>query len=205
MPKRTKEEATKTRNRILMSALDTFMEKGYSSTTLTDIAERIGMTRGAFYWHFKDKRDLMLSLAKSMEQKGYLKMQDRLNTFSGLEGIRKMLVEYSRLYVDDNTFARFYYVLSFRTEWNNELEEVLEYFNKQQLEFIDFIANAMRQSLPETQQKKKNDFQEEATSLYIMVDGLILNSLSSGDTGKLPRRVSTAVGIFISGMMFQAL
>ena len=52
MARRIKEEAEQTRARILASALDLFSSKGYSRTTLTDVASRLGMTKGAVYWHF---------------------------------------------------------------------------------------------------------------------------------------------------------
>ena len=55
MARKTKEEAAETRTNVLMAALDLFAEKGYSRTTLGGIAKRIGMTRGAVYWHFDNK------------------------------------------------------------------------------------------------------------------------------------------------------
>lgn len=60
--KKTKEEALETRNAILESALDTFYEKGYSRTTFDEIAKRIGFTKGAVYWHFRNKPDLVTAL-----------------------------------------------------------------------------------------------------------------------------------------------
>ena len=45
MPRRTKEEAEKTRQEILFSALDIFYEKGYSKTTFDEIAKRINLTK----------------------------------------------------------------------------------------------------------------------------------------------------------------
>ena len=41
-----------------------FYEKGFSKTSFDDIATRIGMTKGAVYWHFKDKGDLLVELIK---------------------------------------------------------------------------------------------------------------------------------------------
>ena len=52
MARRTKEEAERTRTRILASALSLFAKKGYEHTTFTDIAARLKMTKGAVYWHF---------------------------------------------------------------------------------------------------------------------------------------------------------
>ena len=58
MARRTKEEALETRNKLLDSAEDLFQAQGVSRTTLQDIALNAGATRGAVYWHFKDKADL---------------------------------------------------------------------------------------------------------------------------------------------------
>lgn len=58
MARRTKEEALETRNKLLDSAEYLFQSQGVSHTTLQDIAQHAGATRGAVYWHFKDKADL---------------------------------------------------------------------------------------------------------------------------------------------------
>ncbi|WP_341715208.1 TetR family transcriptional regulator, partial [Limnobacter sp.] len=58
MVRKTKEEAQETRNLILDTAEAVFSEKGVSRTTLNDIAKAADLTRGAIYWHFKNKADL---------------------------------------------------------------------------------------------------------------------------------------------------
>src|SRR5438105_12336246 len=58
MVRRTKEEAQATRNRILDTAEMAFHEHGVSRTSLQDIAAAAGVTRGAIYWHFRDKGEL---------------------------------------------------------------------------------------------------------------------------------------------------
>lgn len=45
-----------TENRILEMAMKLFIEKGYERTTLQDIADAIGMTRGAIYHHLRTRR-----------------------------------------------------------------------------------------------------------------------------------------------------
>lgn len=60
--KKTKEEAEATRQAILQSALNTFCEKGYSKTTFDEIAKRINLTKGAVYWHFRNKPDVIAAL-----------------------------------------------------------------------------------------------------------------------------------------------
>ncbi len=58
MARRTKEEALATRDRILDAAEHVFFEKGVSHTSLADIAQHAGVTRGAIYWHFASKSEL---------------------------------------------------------------------------------------------------------------------------------------------------
>ena len=62
MVRRTKEEAQETRNSILDAAEQVFFEKGVSRTSLADIAQAAGVTRGAIYWHFANKGDLFTAM-----------------------------------------------------------------------------------------------------------------------------------------------
>lgn len=58
MARRTKEDAVATRSGLLDAAEQVFLEQGVSRASLAAIAEQAGATRGAVYWHFKDKLDL---------------------------------------------------------------------------------------------------------------------------------------------------
>ncbi|VYT83165.1 multidrug efflux transporter transcriptional repressor AcrR [Metakosakonia massiliensis] len=58
MARKTKQQAQETRQHILDVAMRLFSQQGVSSTSLADIAQAAGVTRGAIYWHFKNKSDL---------------------------------------------------------------------------------------------------------------------------------------------------
>lgn len=58
MARKTKQQAEETRQEILDAAIKTFSERGVTATSLADIAKAAGVTRGAIYWHFKNKVDL---------------------------------------------------------------------------------------------------------------------------------------------------
>jgi AcrR family transcriptional regulator len=51
-----------TRERILDVSLDLFIEKGYDKTSLREIAEQLGVTKAALYYHFPSKQDILLAL-----------------------------------------------------------------------------------------------------------------------------------------------
>lgn len=59
MVRRTKAEAEKTRSQILDAAEDMFLEMGVTRTSLEVIARKADVTRGAVYWHFRNKSDLI--------------------------------------------------------------------------------------------------------------------------------------------------
>lgn len=50
-----KERAQLTRQKLVDAALDLFFEKGYENVTVDDICEKAGVSKGAFYGHFKSK------------------------------------------------------------------------------------------------------------------------------------------------------
>lgn len=62
MARKTKEEALKTRQAIIDAAVQVFSVLGVSRTTLANIAKKAGVTRGAIYWHFHNKEDLLSAL-----------------------------------------------------------------------------------------------------------------------------------------------
>ena len=62
MVKKTREDALATREALLIAALQTFRERGVAHTRLSDVATRAGVTRGAIYWHFKDKAELFAAV-----------------------------------------------------------------------------------------------------------------------------------------------
>jgi AcrR family transcriptional regulator len=52
---------TDTRSRAQKVALELFAEQGYEKTSLREIAERLGVTKAALYYHFKSKEDIVHS------------------------------------------------------------------------------------------------------------------------------------------------
>ncbi|MDR1483151.1 MAG: TetR family transcriptional regulator [Synergistaceae bacterium] len=66
MARRTKEEARETRERLLEAAFEIMSEKPFSSVSMSEIAKRVGLSKGATYWHFKNKTDILLNVIESV-------------------------------------------------------------------------------------------------------------------------------------------
>jgi AcrR family transcriptional regulator len=69
------------RELILDTALELFNEQGYDKTSLREIAERVGVTKAALYYHFERKEDILLELHLRLHDlgRGMLDQLDELN------------------------------------------------------------------------------------------------------------------------------
>jgi AcrR family transcriptional regulator len=64
------DEIVSTRTRILDVALDLFVEKGFDGTSLREIAEKLGITKAAIYYHFASKDDILMALHLRLHEFG---------------------------------------------------------------------------------------------------------------------------------------
>ena len=81
--KKPNKKRKKTRQHILDVALRLFSQQGVSSTSLGEIAKAAGVTRGAIYWHFKDKSDLFSEIWELSESNiGELELEYQANSLA---------------------------------------------------------------------------------------------------------------------------
>jgi AcrR family transcriptional regulator len=60
---------TGTRERILEAALGLFAERGYDATSMREIAEQVGTTKAALYYHFANKADIVREMLADTERR----------------------------------------------------------------------------------------------------------------------------------------
>lgn len=56
------------RRQILMAAIEAFSEKGYDKTTVNDIVQISGLSKGTLYWYFKNKQAIFVSMIEMVFQ-----------------------------------------------------------------------------------------------------------------------------------------
>lgn len=59
-----------TRDRILDVALRLFTEKGFDATSLQEVADELGFTKAALYYHYRSKEDILMALHMRMHEIG---------------------------------------------------------------------------------------------------------------------------------------
>jgi AcrR family transcriptional regulator len=96
-----------TRARIQQVALELFAEQGYERTSLREIAERLGVTKAALYYHFKSKEDIVRSFTED-----YFCRIDALIAWGseqppGAETARELLDRYITIVMESGEVFRF--------------------------------------------------------------------------------------------------
>lgn len=87
-----------TKEEIMTVALHLFAKNGYEAVSVSQIAGVLGMTKGALYRHYENKRDIFLHIVKRMEQQD--SEQARQNEVPE-ESIEKIPEEYQNVSVED--------------------------------------------------------------------------------------------------------
>lgn len=60
------DRAVRTRAAVLTAAAELFAARGYPHTSIADVAEQVGMTPGAVYFHFRDKKDMAVEVVREL-------------------------------------------------------------------------------------------------------------------------------------------
>lgn len=146
MARKTKEDAQATRESVLIAALDLFSEKGYSRTTFDAIARRIGMTRGAVYWHFNNKPALLAAMIDHFCTLREEKVKHHFSEIHSVEDLRAAFLEHARAVAEDKRLRKFEFFMAFQMEWSEELltetHKILDGVRKDPFERLAAILSA---------------------------------------------------------------
>ena len=125
-----------TREKILMPALQLFAKDGYEAVSVRTIAEELGMTKGALYRHYKNKRDIFDCIVKRMIQidaqrareyhmpdEGYDSKPDAYGNTT-LQSIQEYTIEQFRFWTEDEFASCFRKMLTLEQYRNEEMAEL---------------------------------------------------------------------------------
>ena len=133
--KRTKEEALKTREKIIEKAVALFLVNGFSKTTLNQIAQKAGVTRGAIYWHFDNKLDIINDLIDHHSSSLFSLIEHVISkNISEIDKIEELIEIVIDNFYNNRSFKKFIELTWFKMEYTNLTAarqtkgEFLEYF-----------------------------------------------------------------------------
>lgn len=202
MVRRTKEEAQETRARILDTAEQVFITKGVSRSSLDDIAEAAGVTRGAIYWHFKNKADLFDALMQRIK----LPMEEMVARASDsdindpLASVRNCALTVLERVTSDAQTRRMAEISRYKVEYADEMEPLRARHIECRTESLKHIEQGLRNA------KKKNllaptvNPRLAAIGLHALVDGLIMNWVLDSKYLSLAKAAKPLIDGYLDGL-----
>ena len=125
-----------TKEKILMTALHLFARDGYEAVSVRTIAEELGITKGALYRHYKNKRDIFDSIvermirideerahAHQMPAEKYDTMPDAYENAT-VENIQKYTIEQFKFWTEDEFASHFRKMLTLEQYRNAEMAQL---------------------------------------------------------------------------------
>ena len=170
--RKTKAEALKTRAAILKSAMKVFLERGYSQASLTDIAKTAGYTRGAVYWHFEDKSEILEVLVSKFHDR-FLYKQDEIlcSSLDPMNKIKEIInINFLELY-RNKEFRDFIELTWFKTEIDQHAG-LLEGKTAITKIFNDTITQLFKEASQECLIKEEIDPELAALTIISLINGI---------------------------------
>lgn len=213
MVRRTKEDAEATRNSLLDAAEHVFYEKGVSRASLGDIAQAAGTTRGAIYWHFKDKVDLFNAMMDRVTLP--LELACSVNSvapsdFGGLplpplpplQRLRGAIQAILRAVVHDARARRVFEIAMYKVEYVQELSAVRD----RHIEACTGFRNKLQEDLAQAVQAENLTLaiplDVAALGLWAVFDGLLQGWILGRGCFDLLQVGQQTVDVYLLGLGF---
>src|SRR5919109_2291978 len=130
------------RDELLTAALGVFARRGYREAGVDEIALEAGYSKGALYWHFSSKEELLMAL---LEERIDAPMRDRVALLASAPPERDMSVEATRAFARQVSEAREALLLE-REYWSLAIRDPVlrARYCKRQKELRDALAAGMQ-------------------------------------------------------------
>jgi TetR/AcrR family transcriptional regulator, acrAB operon repressor len=206
MSRRTKEDAFLTRCSILDAAEELFQQHGVSSTSLHAIAQRAGVTRGAVYWHFKDKSDLF----NAMMERVCLPLEAKSVLLASPAGsdplhlLRRHLMSVLERLVAEPQMQRVFEIATQKVEYAGELLKVRQRHLDMRAEHISVMERTLRSAQKQGLVAASPPARQVAIGLHALLDGLIQNWMLDPQAFDLRRLGARALDTHLAGLAARA-
>jgi TetR/AcrR family transcriptional regulator, acrAB operon repressor len=202
MARKTKEDAQVTRALILDAAERVFHRRGVSRTTLQEIAQDAGLTRGAIYWHFENKGELF----HAMMERVTLPMMARITDIGPadeerpLDKIRRDTAAALQSIVHDAQVRRVFEIATQKVEYVDELQSMRERHIAGRNECIDDTHRLMQLAYDKGQVRSDIDLYSATLGVFGLIGGLKFNWLLSPDAFDLEAVGIATLDAYLKGL-----
>lgn len=202
MARRTKSEAAITREQLLDAAERVFRERGVTRTSLAEVAAAAGVTRGAVYWHFRDKADLFdamceratLPLEQALTRAGTMVLDDPL------AALRTLAIDaLTRLATDPRTQAVFEVVFH-KCELTGELSPIATRRDRERCDCLTHIESIVARALEVGQLPPDTDTRLATQALHSYMGGIMREWVLDPAAFDLARAAPALIDTLLAGL-----
>jgi TetR/AcrR family acrAB operon transcriptional repressor len=206
MARKTKKNAEITRQQIINAAREVFLTKGVSKTSLEQIAARAGVTRGAVYWHFKNKTELFhtmreqvfLPLIDSLDETLLNTKDNNTSSIDPLVAIENFLQSTVQKLNDHQETRDVYEIMMIKCEYVDEFGDVLQ----QILNNCSSIVDKLEQTYKKAQNKElvsaSHSANELAMDTHLFFSGLLHMWVKDSNGTRFRNQAKTLISTHIS-------
>ena len=183
----------------MLAALDTFYKKGIAHTSLNEIAQAAGVTRGALYWHFKNKEDLFDALFQRIcdDIESCIKEDSNNNNEQAWSSFRLTLTRFSERLQHNELHYKFHSILFLKCEHTEQNEAVIAIAKKHQSLWREKIVAVLTDAVLQKALADNLDIDMAVIFIKSSLDGLIWRWLSSGQGFDLAKTAPRMIEIII--------
>lgn len=203
MVRRTKEDAQETHDRIIRAAADVFYEKGVGKSTLEDVAKAVGVTRGAIYWHFKNKLDLFSALHSQMHRCFMAQVAEKQNitTDEPLKKLADVCVEILTDFLSNEDRRKAMSIFTQKCDYSGDMQPFLDQQNESKTNSLMTIAGFFRQAVDQGALPANTDCMLLANSLSCYMAGIMIENLQCPSMYDLQTQARPMINIFFKGIV----
>ena len=202
MARRTKEEAQATRSHILDTAELVFEKRGVSRTSLHEIAQAAGVTRGAIYWHFQDKADLFNAMMErvTLPMEEAVKRGDDPLLADPLDKIRRSFAEVLQKTASDPQVQRVFEIATHKVEYVDELQSVRARHLSVRNECMAAVESTLKLAARRGLLGRRVPARAAAIGLHALIDGLLQNWMLDPTAFDLVRTGRQVLNAYLAGL-----
>jgi len=195
MARRTKEEAQETRRSILEAAVRVFARQGVANASLTDIAQEAGVTRGAIYWHFANKADLINSLWEQVQSfyAPLTQASEHIDEPDPLGKLQELYCSFFAGMVEDPIQQQLFRILFDEGDRSKDTETVRQLHQELRCERYHGLQTVFLHAIQRGQLPADFEVQLGAVTTFALIHGLIANWVMNPDLIDIKRHAPKVI------------
>ncbi|KFZ29416.1 multidrug transporter AcrB [Pseudidiomarina atlantica] len=203
MVRRTKQDALTTRHELLDAAERLFSERGVSNTSMMQVAEAAGVTRGAIYHHFENKLDLIYAMMERVslpvdEMREELRKE---HANAPLQQLRQRCLHIVNLVQNDPHMRALVNILCHKCEYVEDTLPIHLRHLRGRNECIDEFVNLLEDAKKVGSVRSNVDARTAIVGIFALIDGLFYNWLLDTDYFDLTEAAERTLDIYLAGLV----